>query len=136
MIVKIIEAMRPQQRRSIPCNRGSLSEGKIPYDDHPDDSNNHVVIVMDGMKEFSSESLEWALKNVISAGSVITLLGVMPWLNIPCEYLLKIKYKKYDSQQYCIRARRFSSYKFKSQQLYLKIIYIYIKRLKINLKRS
>lgn len=46
----------------------------------------HVVIVMDGMKEFTTEPLEWALENVINAGSTVTLLGVMPWLNIPREY--------------------------------------------------
>lgn len=46
----------------------------------------HVLIVMDGMKEFTTEPLEWALENVINAGSTITLLGVMPWLNIPREY--------------------------------------------------
>ncbi|KAI5327591.1 hypothetical protein L3X38_026987 [Prunus dulcis] len=43
----------------------------------------HVLIVMDGMKEFTTEPLEWALENVINAGSTVTLLGVMPWLNIP-----------------------------------------------------
>lgn len=46
----------------------------------------HVLIVMDGMKEFTTEPLEWALENVINAGSTVTLLGVMPWLNIPREY--------------------------------------------------
>lgn len=45
----------------------------------------HVLIVMDGMKEFRTEPLEWALENVINAGSTVTLLGVMPWLNIPRE---------------------------------------------------
>lgn len=43
----------------------------------------HVIIVMDAMKEFTTEPLEWALENVIKAGSVVILLGVMPWLNIP-----------------------------------------------------
>ncbi|CAB4279196.1 unnamed protein product [Prunus armeniaca] len=43
----------------------------------------HVLIVMDGMKEFTTEPLEWALENVINVGSTVTLLGVMPWLNIP-----------------------------------------------------
>lgn len=43
----------------------------------------HVIIVMDAMKEFTTEPLEWALQNVIKAGSVVILLGVMPWLNIP-----------------------------------------------------
>ncbi|XP_068667379.1 uncharacterized protein [Aristolochia californica] len=42
----------------------------------------HVVIVMDAMKEFSREPLEWALAHVIRPGYVVTLLGVMPWLNL------------------------------------------------------
>lgn len=44
----------------------------------------HVVIVMDGLKEFTTELLIWVLQNLITSGCVITLLGVMPWLNIPC----------------------------------------------------
>jgi hypothetical protein len=92
MVIKI-GARRLQKRRPfLIWNRSAPAE-----DDHKtlDDfqkqnlanissNTNHVVIVMDAMKEFSSESLEWALKNLIAAtGSVITLLGVMPWLNIP-----------------------------------------------------
>ncbi|KAJ9536954.1 hypothetical protein OSB04_029687 [Centaurea solstitialis] len=41
----------------------------------------HVVIVMDGTKEFSVETLEWVLKNIaLEACCTITLLGVKPWL--------------------------------------------------------
>ncbi|XP_048320265.2 uncharacterized protein LOC125419109 [Ziziphus jujuba] len=87
MVGKIMGARHQRKRRSNLCNRRSPCQGRKSPDDHTlslaNDSNNHVVIVMDGMKEFSSELLEWALKNIISAGSVITLLGVMPWLNIP-----------------------------------------------------
>ncbi|OWM88280.1 uncharacterized protein LOC116206378 [Punica granatum] len=43
----------------------------------------HVVVVMDGLIEFTTEPLKWALQNIITPGCVITLLGVMPWLNIP-----------------------------------------------------
>lgn len=43
----------------------------------------HVVVVMDGMEEFTTEPLEWALENVIMPGCVVTLIGAMPWLNIP-----------------------------------------------------
>jgi hypothetical protein len=43
----------------------------------------NVVIVMDGMQEFTTEPLEWALKNVIDDGCIVTLIGIMPWLNIP-----------------------------------------------------
>ena len=42
----------------------------------------NVVIVMDGMQEFTTEPLEWALKNVIEEGCIVTLLGIVPWLNI------------------------------------------------------
>lgn len=47
-------------------------------------SSKNVVIVMDGMQEFTTEPLERALKNVIEEGCIVTLLGIMPWLNIPC----------------------------------------------------
>ncbi|XP_038903689.1 uncharacterized protein LOC120090215 isoform X1 [Benincasa hispida] len=43
----------------------------------------HVVVVMDGMEEFTTEPLKWALDNVIKPGCVVTLIGAMPWLNIP-----------------------------------------------------
>ncbi|XVE65302.1 hypothetical protein DITRI_Ditri07aG0169900 [Diplodiscus trichospermus] len=43
----------------------------------------HVVIVMDGLKEFTTELLEWVLENIIASGHKVTLLGFMPWLNIP-----------------------------------------------------
>ncbi|KAF8027203.1 hypothetical protein BT93_E0192 [Corymbia citriodora subsp. variegata] len=43
----------------------------------------HVVIVMDGMKRFTTAPLEWALENLISTDCIVTLIGVMPWLNIP-----------------------------------------------------
>ncbi|KAJ8774462.1 hypothetical protein K2173_016908 [Erythroxylum novogranatense] len=46
-------------------------------------TNKHVVVVMDGLKEFNAEPLQWALENVTSAGCRVTLLGAMPWLNIP-----------------------------------------------------
>ena len=45
----------------------------------------HVVIVMDGLKEFTTELLEWVLENIIASGHIVTLLGFMPWLNIPCK---------------------------------------------------
>lgn len=48
----------------------------------------HVVIVMDGLKDFTMEPLEWALNNITAAGFTVTLLGLMPWLNIPCKFLL------------------------------------------------
>ncbi|KAK6262719.1 hypothetical protein QUC31_008535 [Theobroma cacao] len=43
----------------------------------------HAVIVMDGLKEFTTELLEWVLENIIASGHIVTLLGFMPWLNIP-----------------------------------------------------
>ncbi|KAF9611695.1 hypothetical protein IFM89_034878 [Coptis chinensis] len=46
-------------------------------------SSKHVVIVMDALKEFSYETLQWALDHVIGTGYTVTLLGVMPWLNLP-----------------------------------------------------
>ncbi|KAJ4847821.1 hypothetical protein Tsubulata_011772 [Turnera subulata] len=44
----------------------------------------HLVIVMDGLKEFDIEPLRWALENIWVAGCVnVNLIGAMPWLNIP-----------------------------------------------------
>ncbi|KAF5729632.1 hypothetical protein HS088_TW21G01799 [Tripterygium wilfordii] len=40
----------------------------------------HVVIVMDALKGFSREPLQWALDHIISSGYTITLLGVMPYV--------------------------------------------------------
>lgn len=47
-----------------------------------------VVIVMDGLKEFTTEPLKWALGNIATPGCTVTLLGAMPWLNIPCKYII------------------------------------------------
>lgn len=55
-------------------------------------SSKNVVIVMDGMQEFTTEPLEWALKNVIEEGCIVTLLGIMPWLNIPCKCIFHLSY--------------------------------------------
>lgn len=49
-------------------------------------STKHVVIVMDALKEFTTEILEWVLENIFEAGGTVTLLGVTPWPNIPSEY--------------------------------------------------
>ncbi|KAI5602003.1 hypothetical protein POPTR_001G141900v4 [Populus trichocarpa] len=43
-----------------------------------------VVLVMDGLKEFTIKSLKWVLENISASGGInVTLLGAMPWLNIP-----------------------------------------------------
>ncbi|MCD7468117.1 hypothetical protein HAX54_005928 [Datura stramonium] len=47
----------------------------------------HVLIVMDALKEFSIEPIEWVLKNVaLKSCCSVTILGMMPWLNIPRIY--------------------------------------------------
>ena len=48
-------------------------------------ANKQVVIVMDGTTEFTIEPLQWTLDNVATAGCIVTLLRVIPWLNIPRE---------------------------------------------------
>ncbi|KAL4193087.1 hypothetical protein AMTRI_Chr06g175190 [Amborella trichopoda] len=47
---------------------------------------------MDALKEFSIDPLNWGLHNVIEAGDSVTILGVMPWLNLPlsCKTWLDI----------------------------------------------
>ncbi|KAL9368974.1 hypothetical protein Peur_040173 [Populus x canadensis] len=43
-----------------------------------------VVLVMDGLKEFTIKPLKWVLENISASGGInVTLLGAMPWLNIP-----------------------------------------------------
>ncbi|KAF3449441.1 hypothetical protein FNV43_RR10169 [Rhamnella rubrinervis] len=86
----LLYGLLQKRRPSLIRNSTSAEDDHMTIDDvqtqslaNSSGSTNHVVIVMDAMKEFSSEALEWALKNVIATGSVITLLGVMPWLNIP-----------------------------------------------------
>lgn len=60
----------------------------------------HVVIVMDGLKEFNTELLEWVLVNIVPFGHKVTLLGFMPWLNIPCKYIfMEIYYFVLQSEQ-------------------------------------
>ncbi|KAM7259706.1 hypothetical protein ACFE04_015447 [Oxalis oulophora] len=41
-----------------------------------------IVIVYNGLKEFSIEPLIWTLENIASTGCIVTLVGAMPWLNI------------------------------------------------------
>ncbi|KAG9446676.1 hypothetical protein H6P81_012804 [Aristolochia fimbriata] len=74
-----------KMRRFAGGGRRSLVED-LPYRESPSGASTatrNVVIVMDAMKEFSREPLEWALAHVIRPGYVVTLLGVMPWLNLP-----------------------------------------------------
>ncbi|KAI9178064.1 hypothetical protein LWI28_022277 [Acer negundo] len=49
----------------------------------PGNTAKNVVIVMDGFKDVDMETLEWALQNITTPCSTVTLLGIMPWLNIP-----------------------------------------------------
>lgn len=71
------------------CVRRSLGEDLACRDSSgfSGAASNHVVVVMDGLKGLSMETLKWALANVIKPGYLLTLLGVMPWLNIPRKFL-------------------------------------------------
>jgi len=68
---------------SLKTNRALLDDLLLQESPGSMNTARHVIIVMDAMKEFNTEALEWALEHVIKAGSVVILLGVMPWLNIP-----------------------------------------------------
>ncbi|CAN0898677.1 hypothetical protein LINGRAHAP2_LOCUS19849 [Linum grandiflorum] len=59
-----------------------IAEVLIPRES-PGSTGKHVVIVMDAMKEFSTEPLQWALDFVVEVGWSVTLLGVMPWVPFP-----------------------------------------------------
>ncbi|XP_077252067.1 uncharacterized protein LOC143891373 [Tasmannia lanceolata] len=62
----------------------NLAEDLV-YQESPSSSfaSKNVVIVMDALKEFTWEPLEWALAHVVQSGYDVTLLGIMPWLNLP-----------------------------------------------------
>ncbi|KAK6146442.1 hypothetical protein DH2020_020311 [Rehmannia glutinosa] len=69
-----------------PINKIARFAQDVILDDSPRpvDDPNRVLVVMDGLKEFSVELLEWVFKNFTFGNSAtITLLGIMPWLNIP-----------------------------------------------------
>ncbi|KAL6176006.1 hypothetical protein ACLB2K_052642 [Fragaria x ananassa] len=68
---------------SLRTNRALLDDLLLQESPGSINTTRHVIIVMDAMKEFNTAPLEWALEHVIKAGSVVILLGVMPWLNIP-----------------------------------------------------
>lgn len=70
--------------RHLPIHRQPLVED-LRYQESPSlhSATKHVAIVMDALKEFSPEPLLWALTHVLRPGYNVTLLGVMPWLNLP-----------------------------------------------------
>ncbi|KAK9082698.1 hypothetical protein Scep_029169 [Stephania cephalantha] len=84
-------AMMPKQIFDV---KRSLAEDLLIVNESPGSitPSKHVVVVMDAMKDFSSEPLQWALDNVTGSGYTVTLLGVMPWLNLPlsCKTWLDI----------------------------------------------
>jgi len=66
--------------------KGSIANDLIRLQKSPGsaDSPEQVLIVMDGLEEFSLEPFQWVLENIaLVACCTITILGVMPWLNIP-----------------------------------------------------
>ncbi|XP_052170677.1 uncharacterized protein LOC127786932 [Diospyros lotus] len=73
------------KRRHLSAGKRSLAQDLIACESSgSSDAPTQVVIVMDGLKEFSMEPLEWVLKHIaLEAYCTVTLLGVMPWLNIP-----------------------------------------------------
>ncbi|XP_058103537.1 uncharacterized protein LOC131247114 [Magnolia sinica] len=79
--------------RHAPVPIGKLLED-FQYRESPSCSSTsrNVVIVMDALKGFSLEPLKWALVHVIKPGFVVTLLGVMPWLNfcLSCKTWLHV----------------------------------------------
>lgn len=70
-----------------PINKSRLAQDVIFEDSSGGgsmDDPKRILIVMDALKEFSIELLEWVLKNFTFRDCcTITLLGIMPWLNIP-----------------------------------------------------
>ncbi|KAK1569138.1 hypothetical protein Q3G72_033026 [Acer saccharum] len=79
MVIKYsaLPSPRPIWRR-----KRSLADD-LRLQESPGNTAKSVVIVMDGFKDVDMETLEWALQNITTPGSTVTLLGIMPWLNIP-----------------------------------------------------
>ena len=87
----MIECMRAddedsQSGQTLSSMKGRLEEVLLPRES-PSllNSERNVVIVMDALKDFSREPLQWAIDNVIRSGCNITFLGVMPWLPLACK---------------------------------------------------
>ncbi|XP_073021681.1 uncharacterized protein [Primulina eburnea] len=48
------------------------------------DNPKRILIVMDALREFSFDMLEWVFRNfTLEKCCTVTILGIMPWLNIP-----------------------------------------------------
>ncbi|CAI9095353.1 OLC1v1031283C1 [Oldenlandia corymbosa var. corymbosa] len=90
-IISIIEGENTQTPSPISSSQWRRTLAIDHYQEYspagPSQIHKQVVVVMDGLREFSWEPLEWVLKNVADGGGSssckVTLLGVKPWLNIP-----------------------------------------------------
>ncbi|PON87412.1 hypothetical protein TorRG33x02_167650 [Trema orientale] len=83
VLFRTVGGKHHKMRRPFLRNKSSLGDD-LRFQVDPSRSSIHVVIVMDGLKEFTTGLVEWVLENIINcSGCVITLIGVMPWLNIP-----------------------------------------------------
>lgn len=83
---KEIEATSTRGRSN---GKGSIANDLVRLQKSPASAGwpENVLIVMDGLEEFSLEPLQWVLENIaLMACCTITILGVMPWLNIPCTF--------------------------------------------------
>lgn len=53
------------------------------------DDPKRILMVVDALKKFQVDLLEWVLRNfTVKNRHTITILGIMPWLNMPCELFL------------------------------------------------
>lgn len=72
-----------------PSNKTQSAENVV-LDESLDDPK-RVLIVMDALKEFSMELFEWVLKTfTLDKSSRISILGITPYLNIPCKLELHV----------------------------------------------
>lgn len=78
-----------QQKATADQPRKCLGDDFGPRESQEQHKRKHVVIVMDALKDFTVETLEWVLKNIVlDASCSITLLGVKPWLTFVCKHIL------------------------------------------------
>lgn len=76
-----------------PSNKTQSAENVVLDDQSPGslDDPKRVLIVMDALKEFSMELFEWVLKTfTLDKSSRISILGITPYLNIPCKLELHV----------------------------------------------
>ncbi|KAL5550961.1 hypothetical protein UlMin_001137 [Ulmus minor] len=126
-----IKVPRPFLQRKRPL------AGDFRINESPANSPKHILIVMDGMREFTTKALEWTLENLISAaGCTVTLLGVMPWLNIPLAYKTQLDVWSVISEEFGFAGDKSCEWKCDLKYLKLKAVIELCKSYGVTLRKK